>query len=106
MHALTVTDSYVLKLSSSIGEKRVEYVMKKPVSCFFEADGLLRQDVVNESAVAAMEAFRPRRRRGISVECLFSNSVSMSSRATEARSTVLPDDLASANCNGSGVAAL
>ena len=58
MHALTVTDSYVLKLSSSIGEKRVEYVMKKPVSCFFEADGLLCQDVVNESAAAAMEAFR------------------------------------------------
>lgn len=58
MYTLTVTDSYVLKLSSSIGEKRVECVMKKPVSCFFEADGLLRQDVVSEGAAAAMEAFR------------------------------------------------
>ena len=58
MHSIVVTDSYVLKLSSSIGEKRVEYVMKKPVSSFFEADGLLRQDVVSENAVAAMEAFR------------------------------------------------
>lgn len=32
--------------------------MKKPVSSYFEEDGLLRKDVVNEDAAMALEQFR------------------------------------------------
>lgn len=53
-----MTDSYTLRMTATVGEEKVEYVMKKPVASYFEEDGLLRQDVVAEDASAALEQFR------------------------------------------------
>ncbi|KAK8821860.1 hypothetical protein AV274_5819 [Blastocystis sp. ATCC 50177/Nand II] len=51
-------EDYTLHMTATVGEEKVEYVMKKPVASYFEEDGLLRQDVVAEDASAALEQFR------------------------------------------------
>ncbi|KAK8822573.1 hypothetical protein WA577_005732 [Blastocystis sp. JDR] len=51
-------EDYTLRMTATVGEEKVEYVMKKPVASYFEEDGLLRQDVVAEDASAALEQFR------------------------------------------------
>ena len=53
-----VIGSYTLRMTATVSDEKVEYVMKKPVSSYFEVDGLLRQDIVNEDASAALEQFR------------------------------------------------